>query len=142
RVTGVTGSGAAGRAAAGGPTASASAGGLTASASAGGVTASAGTRDTPSPLVSAPVPAAALDRHRAAVAAVRGGYAKLTEQGGADGPVRLAKRASNLFRFRDSLPGRQRRLDGTGFRRVLHVYPAARIAVAGGSTTYGHLAPR
>ena len=139
-MTGVTGSGAAGRAAAGGLTASASAGGPTASAAAGGPTASAGTRDTPSPLVSAPVPAAALDRHRAAVAAVRGDYAKLTEQGGADGPVRLAKRASNLFRFRDSLPGRQRGLDGTGFSRVLHVDPAARIAVAGGMTTYEDLA--
>jgi FAD/FMN-containing dehydrogenase len=64
--------------------------------------------------------------------------------------VRLAKRTSNLFRFRDPPPrkgaGRGRRahlgaasLDVSAFRRVLHVDPERRTAVVGGMTTYEDL---
>jgi FAD/FMN-containing dehydrogenase len=52
-------------------------------------------------------------------------------------PVRLAKRTSNLFRFRDEpdAPG----LDVTGFDRVLSVDPDARTADVQGMTTYEDL---
>jgi FAD/FMN-containing dehydrogenase len=52
-------------------------------------------------------------------------------------PVRLAKRTSNLFRFRDEsdAPG----LDVSGFDRVLSVDPDARTADVQGMTTYEDL---
>src|SRR5215510_2920598 len=82
-----------------------------------------------------------LAEHRAAVAAVREAYAALPP----GSPVRLAKRTSNLFRFRDPLPGRapstgEGGLDASAFTQVLHVDPRARRAVAGGMTTYEDLA--
>ena len=67
-------------------------------------------------------------------------------------PVRLAKRTSNLFRFRDPAPtagarrgpagagGTAAGLDASAFASVLHVDPAARAAVVGGMTTYEDLA--
>jgi FAD/FMN-containing dehydrogenase len=61
-------------------------------------------------------------------------------------PVRLAKRTSNLFRFRDaSQPGnpgqhaRQSGLDVTAFGHVLSVDPVTRTAKVGGMTTYEDL---
>jgi FAD/FMN-containing dehydrogenase len=71
--------------------------------------------------------------HRAAVAAIEGAYSALP----AGSPVRLAKRTSNLFRFRadTAVPG----LDVSAFGHVLHVSPAERIAVVGGMTTYENL---
>src|SRR6266480_1770110 len=100
---------------------------------------------TASPVVQLPPEVAA--EHRAAVAALRESYAALP----AGAPVRLAKRTSNLFRFREpapKAPGRrgERRtgsaagLDASAFGRVLHVDPAARAAVVGGMTTYEDLA--
>ncbi len=52
-------------------------------------------------------------------------------------PVRLAKRTSNLFRFRDDIqtPG----LDVSGFDQVLNVDPVKRIAEVQGMTTYEDL---
>jgi FAD/FMN-containing dehydrogenase len=52
-------------------------------------------------------------------------------------PVRLAKRTSNLFRFRDGIevPG----LDVSGFDEVLSVDPTARTADVQGMTTYEDL---
>ena len=47
------------------------------------------------------LPATVLAEHRAAVAAIREAYAALPP----GSPVRLAKRTSNLFRFRDPPPG-------------------------------------
>ena len=100
---------------------------------------------TAAPVVQLPPMVAA--EHRAAVAALRESYAALP----AGAPVRLAKRTSNLFRFREpapKAPGRrgERRtgsaagLDASAFGRVLHVDPAARAAVVGGMTTYEDLA--
>jgi FAD/FMN-containing dehydrogenase len=53
------------------------------------------------------------------------------------GPVRLAKRTSNLFRFRDDVaaPG----LDVSGFDKVLRVDPESRTADVQGMTTYEDL---
>ena len=84
-------------------------------------------------------PPVAMAEHRAAVARLRQAYAEIPP----GSPVRLAKRTSNLFRFRDpqrgqdgdSRPG----LDVSAFGRVLSVDPAARVAVAGGMTTYEDL---
>ena len=64
--------------------------------------------------------------------------------------VRLAKRTSNLFRFRDPAPGTGRAtrarqaqsgpgLDVSAFSRVLCVNPETRTAVVGGMTTYEDL---
>ena len=52
-------------------------------------------------------------------------------------PVRLAKKTSNLFRFRDAsaAPG----LDVSAFGHVLQVSPKDRTAVVGGMTTYEDL---
>ena len=52
-------------------------------------------------------------------------------------PIRLAKKTSNLFRFRDEAraPG----LDVSGFDRVLKVDPEARTAEVQGMTTYEDL---
>jgi FAD/FMN-containing dehydrogenase len=100
---------------------------------------------TVSPVVRLPQAVAA--EHQAAVDALRQSYAALPP----GAPVRLAKRTSNLFRFRDPLPGGPagRRagtrapapgLDVSAFGTVLHVDPAARLAVVGGMTTYEDLA--
>src|SRR5580692_9903586 len=100
---------------------------------------------TASPVVQLPPVVAA--EHQAAVAAMRESYAALP----AGAPVRLAKRTSNLFRFRDPAPkaassrgarqpGAVTGLDASAFTRVLHVDPAARAAVVGGMTTYEDLA--
>src|SRR5215470_2808916 len=99
---------------------------------------------TVQPVVQLPPVVAA--EHRAAVAALRESYAALP----AGAPVRLAKRTSNLFRFRDPLPSRTAGrsggpaatpgLDVSAFSRVLHVDPKARTAVVGGMTTYEDLA--
>src|SRR5579875_4234359 len=82
------------------------------------------------------------DTHAAAVARLRDAYAALP----AGVPVRLAKRTSNLFRFRDpdaagqaGRAGSAARLDVSAFGRVLRVDPAARTAWAGGMTTYEDL---
>jgi FAD/FMN-containing dehydrogenase len=53
----------------------------------------------------------------------------------ADAPVRLKKKTSNLFRFRDGRGG----LEVDGLDRVLHVDPEARTADVGGMTTYEDL---
>jgi FAD/FMN-containing dehydrogenase len=102
----------------------------------------------PGAVAAAPqLPPAVAAEHQAAVAALRGSYAALP----AGAPVRLAKRTSNLFRFRDPLPpgsaGRKpggpaaaAGLDVSAFTRVLHVDPRARVAVVGGMTTYEDLA--
>ncbi len=55
----------------------------------------------------------------------------------AGAPVRLAKRTSNLFRFRTAPNGAA--LDVSRFDRVLHVDPDARTAEVGGMTSYEHL---
>ena len=59
------------------------------------------------------VPATVLAEHQAAVAAISEAYAALPP----GSPVRLAKRTSNLFRFRDPLPGRAAGTTGRGRRR-------------------------
>ena len=82
------------------------------------------------------LPATVGARHQAAVDAIRRAYAALPP----DAPVRLAKRTSNVFRFRDPLPSEADGLDVSAFGRVLHVDPAARRAVVGGMTTYEDLA--
>ncbi len=94
----------------------------------------------------ADVPAWVRTKHQAEVDAIRDAYAALPP----GTRVRLAKRTSNLFRFRDPLPGQpgSRRpsgrtgatgLDASAFTRVLHVDPRARLAVVGGLTTYEDL---
>jgi FAD/FMN-containing dehydrogenase len=84
-------------------------------------------------------------QHEAAVAAIRDAYAALPP----GAPIRLAKRTSNLFRFRDPVAARSAGqpgpaaaaggLDASAFARVLHVDPQARLAVVGGMTTYEDL---
>ena len=76
----------------------------------------------------------AIEAHEAAVARLRDAYAALPK----GAPVRLAKRTSNLFRFRDgepAVPG----LDVSAFGHVLSVDPQARTARVGGMTTYEDL---
>jgi FAD/FMN-containing dehydrogenase len=88
-------------------------------------------------------PAAGLATHRAAVARLRDAYASVPP----GVPVRLAKRTSNLFRFREAAPGTSgsggaasvRPLDVSAFGHVLDVDPVARTAVVGGMTTYEDL---
>ncbi|HLI42309.1 MAG TPA: FAD-binding oxidoreductase [Streptosporangiaceae bacterium] len=85
------------------------------------------------------------EEHAAAVARLREAYAALPP----GVPVRLAKRTSNLFRFRGPAaaggPGGAAgragaaALDVSAFGRVLRVDPAARTARAGGMTTYADL---
>jgi len=82
------------------------------------------------------LPATVGARHQAAVDAIRGAYAALPP----GAPVRLAKRTTNVFRFRDPLPAETAGLDVSAFGQVLHVDPAARRAVVGGMTTYEDLA--
>jgi len=81
----------------------------------------------------APAAVAVPADHRAAVARLQRAYAALPP----GGPVRLAKRTSNLFRFPDG--GSSAGLDVSAFGHVLRVDPASRTAVAGGMTTYEHL---
>ncbi|HEV2378047.1 MAG TPA: FAD-binding oxidoreductase [Streptosporangiaceae bacterium] len=90
------------------------------------------------------LPPATAAVHRAVVAALREAYLAIP-----DGTqVRLSKRTSNLFRFRDPLKtgggqagtARRRGLDASAFSRVLHVDPRLRMAVVGGLTTYEDLA--
>jgi FAD/FMN-containing dehydrogenase len=76
----------------------------------------------------------ALAQHRAAVAAIEGAYSAIP----LGTPVRLAKKTSNLFRFRadNAAP----RLDASAFDHVIEVLPDERKAVVGGMTTYENLA--
>jgi FAD/FMN-containing dehydrogenase len=73
--------------------------------------------------------------HERAVDALRTAYAAIP----AGAPVRLAKRTSNLFRFRDKGSGAVPGLDVSGFDRVLAVDPVARTADVQGMVTYEHL---
>ena len=72
--------------------------------------------------------------HRDAVDAVRRGLAELPP----DAPVRLRKKTSNLFRFRDGGSARGG-LAVDGLDRVLSVDPVARTADVAGMTTYEDL---
>ncbi|MEU6038070.1 FAD-binding oxidoreductase [Actinomadura sp. NPDC047616] len=73
------------------------------------------------------------DDHQRAVEALRRSYDAIP----AGTPVRLAKKTSNLFRWRDpsDAPG----LDVSGFDKVLSVDPEARTADVQGMTTYEDL---
>ncbi len=83
------------------------------------------------------LPAGVRQAHEAAVATLQRAYRAAP----AGAKIRLAKRTSNLFRFRDQPAGAQAvELDVSAFSRVLHVDPASRIAVVGGMTTYEDLA--
>ena len=73
--------------------------------------------------------------HEAEVARLVQAYAALPP----DAPVRLAKRTSNLFRFRDATAGATAELDVSAFGHVLSVDPVARTARVGGMTTYEDL---
>src|SRR5246500_3389321 len=73
--------------------------------------------------------------HEAEVARLVQAYAALPP----DAPVRLAKRTSNLFRFRGAAAGATAGLDVTAFGHVLSVDPVARTARVGGMTTYEDL---
>src|ERR1700686_1854549 len=84
--------------------------------------------------------------HEVEVARLREAYAALPP----GVPVRLAKRTSNLFRFRDADPkspgvssGKtaqaDRGLDVSAFGHVLCIDPATRTARVGGMTTYEDL---
>ncbi len=81
--------------------------------------------------------------HEVEVARLRGAYAALPP----GAPVRLAKRTSNLFRFRDDGPRTSPRktaqadrgLDVSAFGHVLCVDPDTRTAQVGGMTTYEDL---
>jgi FAD/FMN-containing dehydrogenase len=76
------------------------------------------------------------DAHEAAVAQIRDAYAALPP----GAPVRLAKRTSNLFRFREAgRPDTGTGLDVSAFDHVLRVDPASRTAWVGGMTTYEDL---
>ena len=83
------------------------------------------------------------DTHEVAVGRLRAAYTAVPP----GTPVRLAKRTSNLFRFRDVAPGSPGSaktpaapLDVSAFGHVLRVDPARRTAWAGGMTTYEDLA--
>lgn len=78
-------------------------------------------------------PEAGLARHEQAVAAAARAYATIP----AGSSVRLAKRTSNLFRFRGDAPGA--RLDVSAFGQVISIDPVGRTAVVGGMTTYEDL---
>src|SRR6266702_3123063 len=77
--------------------------------------------------------------HEAEVARLREAYAALPP----GAPVRLAKRTSNLFRFRDpggrTDPAARAGLDVSAFGHVLSVDPVTRSARVGGMTTYEDL---
>jgi FAD/FMN-containing dehydrogenase len=85
--------------------------------------------------VTAAADQAVTDAHQAAVDRLRRDYESLPP----GAPVRLAKRTSNLFRFRDPAPGTPK-LDVSGFGAVLRVDERNRTATAGGMTTYEDLA--
>src|SRR5256885_9246358 len=70
--------------------------------------------------------------HEAEVARLRDAYAALPP----GAPVRLAKRTSNLFRFRDAKADAAGELDVSAFGHVLSVDPVTRTARVGGMTTY------
>lgn len=72
-------------------------------------------------------------RHIAAVQRLRRDYKALPP----DGPVRLAKPTSNLFRFREA--GDVPALDVSGFTDVISIDPVERLADVGGMTTYEDL---
>jgi FAD/FMN-containing dehydrogenase len=86
------------------------------------------------------------DTHEVAVGRLRAAYTAIPP----GTPVRLAKRTSNLFRFRDAdpktpgSPGSAKApaapLDVSAFGHVLRVDPVRRTAWAGGMTTYEDLA--
>ena len=83
------------------------------------------------------LPAGLKQAHEAAVASLQRAYTAVPP----GTKVRLAKRTSNLFRFRDQPAASQvAELDVSAFSRVLHVDPASRTAVVGGMTTYEDLA--
>ena len=82
------------------------------------------------------------DAHEVAVAELRDAYAAWPP----GAPVRLAKRTSNLFRFREAGDRKDpqaqavaRGLDVAAFGRVLRVDPDRRTAWVGGMTTYEDL---
>ncbi len=82
------------------------------------------------------------DAHEVAVARLREAYAALPP----GAPVRLAKRTSNLFRFRDPVgkdseatQAARDGLDVSAFGHVLWVDPARKTAQVGGMTTYEDL---
>jgi len=84
------------------------------------------------------------DAHEAEVARLREAYAALPP----GTPVRLAKRTSNLFRFRDASKSSEKNqaataarggLDVSAFGHVLRVDPGTRTARVGGMTTYEDL---
>jgi FAD/FMN-containing dehydrogenase len=81
------------------------------------------------------VPPDVMAAHREAVSRLRRAYEAMPP----GAPVRLAKRTSNLFRFREPARGRDGSLDVSAFSHVLAVDPSARLAVAGGMTTYEDL---
>src|SRR5262249_3750724 len=86
------------------------------------------------------LPPAKLAAHEVVVARLRDAYAAVPP----GVSVRLAKRTSNLFRYRDAgqqgdKPGR-REPDGSPVGRALRVDPPNRPAVVGGMTTYEDLA--
>ena len=101
--------------------------------------------EVPSPReaeVASPQEPEAARRHEAEVTRLREAYAAWPREV----PVRLAKRTSNLFRFRDAIgaasqgsQARQAGLDVSAFGHVLGVDPAARTAWVGGMTTYEDL---
>ena len=81
------------------------------------------------------------DTHEVAVARLRAAYTAVPP----GTPVRLAKRTSNLFRFRDGDGGGGGKapaapLDVSAFDHVLRVDPDRRTAWVGGMTTYEDLA--
>ena len=91
----------------------------------------------PAPPATPAPPAAKPGAHRAAVASLQAAYAAIAP----GSQVRLAKRTSNLFRFRDGKAGAAAPgLDVSAFGRVLSVDPESRTAVTGGMTTYEDLA--
>src|ERR1700750_1658019 len=73
--------------------------------------------------------------HEAEVARLVQAYAALPP----DAPVRLAKRTSNLFRFRAATAGATAELDVSAFGHVLSVDPVTRTARVGVMTTYEDL---
>src|SRR3981081_2120867 len=84
-------------------------------------------------------PLAVMAEHRAAVTGLLEAYAAMPP----DSPVRLAKRTSNLFRFRDPVSGGRGAsrpgLDVSAFGHVLSVDPDARRGIVVGMTAYEDL---
>ena len=82
-----------------------------------------------------PAVAARYERHRRAVDAIRGDFARLPS----GAAPRIAKRTSNLFRFRTGKAAHVARLDVAQFDQVLHVDPRRRTADVQGMVTYERL---